>query len=341
MHKRNQYLNFTREEIIATGAVFLLASSFFWYYFVKDDNIIESVQIAPSVVQSDSTSLRTGDIKQNPPQLMSSAKSSMATSEVSAYSAQQPSYALQTKHTKIRKKRFEDKNFTSSSQGVVTTNHVTPRQTTVQLTNEIKRQANTDAATSYRTQSSGQQIVANPQGSKAADTVTQLNQSQEEAQSKLENIPSLNHSIKSDVTQVLRLQGTAAPDSQVVLFLNGYRVSSIIQVNPDGQWNYETDIDPGKYTVRVIDDQNLTQSENLQIVVPVTQPESQTQRTVTVGNLKVNGTFGDRQHQVKAGETFYSLSKLYHVTITKITQANDLSTEVPLEIDQLLEIPKP
>jgi LysM repeat protein len=341
MDNHNYHSYFTLEEIIAIGAVFLLASSFLWYYFVRDDNTTQSVQIAPSAVQFDSSSLRASDIKQNPPPLMSSAKSSMATSPASSYSAQQPSPALQTTHSKIRKKRFEDNNFTSSSQDLVTTNHVIPQKTTAQLTNEIKRQTNTDAATSYRTQSSGQQIVVNPQSNKAADTVTQLNQSQEQAQSKLENIPSLNHPNKSDVTQVLRLQGTATPDSQVVLFLNGYRVSSIIQVNPEGQWNYETDIDPGKYTVRIIDDQNLTQSENLQIVVPVTQSESQTQRTVTVGNLKGNGVSGHRQHQVKAGETLYSLSKLYHVTITKITQANDLSTEVPIEIDQLLKIPKP
>ena len=350
MDNNNNHSKLTLEEIIATSAVFLLAGAFLWHYFAKDDNTTERVLTAPRAFQSDRTKLQAGDIKQNLPPLKYSAKSSMTTQEASSYPAQKPFQVLQTTQSKSRKKQFEYKAPIPSSQDLVTTNQATPQEAADRLISEITRPTATDAATAYPVR---QQIAPKPQNNNAAQTVIQLNQAGVEEQSKPDSILPMIDPVENDITQVLRLQGTATPNGQVVLFLNGSRVSSIIQVNSSGQWKYETDIKPGKYTVRIIDDDNLTQSENLQIVVPETPPEFQTQksvtipkakqnqRTVTTDTLKGNKASGNRQHRVKAGDTFYDLSILYHVTVTEITQANNLSAKALLEIDQVLVIPKP
>lgn len=354
MDNYNNHSKLTLEEMIATSAVFVLAGAFLWHYFAKDDNTTESALTAPSVFQSDRTTLQAGDIKQNPPPLKYSAKSSMTTQEANSYPAQKPFQALQTTQSKSRKKQFEYKTAIPSSQDLVALNQATPQKATDRLTSEISRPTATDAATAYPTQAARQEIAPNPQNNNATQTViNQLNQTGAEEQSKSDSILPVIDPVKNDITQVLRLQGTATPNGQVVLFLNGSRVSSIIQVNSSGQWQYETDIKPGKYTVRIIDDDNLTQSENLQIVVPATPPESQaqksvtipkakqTQRTVTTNALKGNKASGNRQHRVKAGDTLYDLSIFYHVTATEITQANNLSAKALLEIDQVLVIPNP
>jgi LysM repeat protein len=202
------------------------------------------------------------------------------------------------------------------------------------------------------TQSANQQNVSTSQVTKSPQAIVQTNQDIEENQLSLASIAPIIHPIKIVSTGSLQLNGTAAPNNQVLLFLNGYRVSSLIQVTATGLWSYETDIKPGKYSVQIIDDLNLTKSKKLEIVIPSQQaqfkknpplndrmtkpPAKQTTNTATTENINANS-----QHRVKPGDTLYSLSKQYRVTITEIRRENHFSYNELLSVGQLLKIPRP
>jgi LysM repeat protein len=185
-------------------------------------------------------------------------------------------------------------------------------------------------------------------------------------QLRLANIIPTIQPINTDLTGALRLKGSAAPNSHILLLLNGHKVSSV-EVTPAGQWSYETHLKPGEYSVQVMDDRNLKQSKSYQVVIskphvqsqpPRPQPvpaapkiqikwsdqtrKSQTTQsasTVVLSNKPIRSRLGTRLYRVKPGDTLHAISKQYAVTVDEITHANNISDKHQIEVGQMLEIP--
>jgi LysM repeat protein len=123
-------------------------------------------------------------------------------------------------------------------------------------------------------------------------------------------------------------------------------------VTTTGQWSYETYLIPGEYSVQVKNDQNLKLSKSYQIVISKPQiqwsnPESKPQTTRPVPAAVIPKTSKmqirsrkNKLYRVKPGDTLYTLSKRYAVTVSEITKANHISDKDQISVGQMLKIPK-
>jgi LysM repeat protein len=187
-------------------------------------------------------------------------------------------------------------------------------------------------------------------------------------QLRLANVVPTIQPIRTDSTGTLRLKGNAAPNNHLLLSINGHKASNIL-VPSTGEWQYETHLKPGKYTVQVMDSRNLKQSAPSTIVIPeiiIPKPQIQTKPTpsippkvqlkwsnpdpkpkqiVPAANISTMPKVSTRIHEsdlyrVKPGDTLHALSKQYAVTVREITRLNNIPDKHQIEVGQLLKMPK-
>jgi len=176
------------------------------------------------------------------------------------------------------------------------------------------------------------------------------------------SVPTINP-IRGDLSEgILKLSGTGEPGHWVSLLLNGENYSEI-KVNKQGDWKYETKLDPGEYAFQVLTSK-LNESINSQAVItrisiPDTKPlvkdievvekeiselERKIQETAKrdLENKKAernSKTMQDDYYHVKYGDTLNQLSKRYQVSLSSLIQANGISDKDVIEINQKLIIP--
>jgi LysM repeat protein len=199
-------------------------------------------------------------------------------------------------------------------------------------------------------QNTHQQSATTIPDNKTQQAVVALSQRTDMEQPGQANVtPTIQQPISTDSTGALKLKGNATPNSHILLLLNGRKVTSV-QVTPTGQWNYETYLIPGEYSVQVKNDQNLKRSKSYQIVTskpqiqwsnPAPKPKT-TQPAAVISNTAKMSTRSskNRLYRVKPGDTLYTLSKRYAVTVNEITRANQISDKDQISIGQMLKIPK-
>ncbi len=340
----NDNSNLALEEIIATGAVFLLAGWFLWHHFSNQD---DTIQFVPTVSQADHTSIWEIDENQQKSSRKYTAKSAVTTPESPGYSVTIPSQAIQTNSLANRNRQYDlDMTGLYSQDSVRPTNtHQIP---TDQLTSKSKQLVKRSSV-SNSLQNTRQQSAITIPDNKTQQAVVALSQRTDMEQPGQANVtPTIQQPISTDSTGALKLKGNATPDSHILLLLNGRKVTSV-QVTPTGQWSYETYLIPGEYSVQVKDDQNLKQSKSYQIVIskpqiqwsnPVSKPQPAPAPVIPNTEKRQIRSRKNRLYRVKPGDTLYTLSKRYAVTVNEITRANQISDKDQISVGQILKIPK-
>lgn len=340
----NDNSNLALEEIIATGAVFLLAGWFLWHHFSKQEN---TIQIVPSVSQSDRTRIWHIDENQQTTSRKYTEKSSVSAPESPRYTVTMPSQTIQTTSLASRSRQYD-----LDMTGLYSQDSVRPPETqqipTDQLASKSKQLVNR-SITSNSLQNTRQQS-ATTIPDKTQQAVVALSQRTDMEQPGQVNVtPTIQQPISTDLTGALKLKGNATPNSHILLLLNGRKVTSV-QVTPTGQWSYETYLIPGEYSVQVKNDQNLKRSKSYQIVIskpqiqwsnPESKPKTTRPATVISNTAKMSTRSSkNRLYRVKPGDTLYTLSKRYAVTVSEITKANHISDKDQISVGQMLKIPK-
>lgn len=334
---------------MATGAVFLLAGWFLWHHFSKQEN---TIQIVPSVSQADRTRVWATEDNQHKSTHKYSAKSLTAALEPSSYPVTTPHQTIQTTPSTSRQRQYDlDMTGWHAQDSVKPT--VTQQIASDQLTSNTELLQNRSVV-SNSPQNTRQQIATTVVDNKPQQAVVAPSPSQrtdKESTGQTNITPTIQQPISTDLTGALKLKGNATPNSHVLLLLNGHKVTSV-QVTPSGKWSYETYLVPGEYSVQVKDGQDLKQSESYQIVVskpqiqwskPVSKPQtSQPASASIIPNTEKRQIRSrkNRLYRVKPGDTLYTLSKRYAVTVSEITRANQISDKDQISVGQMLKIPK-
>lgn len=167
--------------------------------------------------------------------------------------------------------------------------------------------------------------------------------------------------VTSDLSQgLLRLSGTGQPGGHLQLLLNGRKASNI-QVDTQGNWHYESNLESGDYSVQVLsmelDEQLGVQSALANVTISKPQPPVSeviveqaepiidpvvTEKIVTQKKLKqVSSTqkLNDRFYKVKSGDTLNKLARRFSVSLPSLIRANNVSDKDQIEVGQMLIIP--
>ncbi len=174
--------------------------------------------------------------------------------------------------------------------------------------------------------------------------------------------------VTSDLSQgLLRLSGTGQPGGHLQLLLNGRKASNI-PVDTKGNWHYESNLEPGEYSVQVLsmelDEQLGVQSALANVTISKPQPpvsevivdpvstggaglEPVSEPVVTKAivtpekqkQVSSKQKLNDRFYKVQYGDTLNKLSKRFRVSLRSLVRANNVSDKNQIEVGQMLIIP--
>ncbi|HFD10905.1 MAG TPA: LysM peptidoglycan-binding domain-containing protein [Crenotrichaceae bacterium] len=366
----NDYKNsrLTAEEMIATIAVFLLTGWFLWYSFFKSTNTQEVVDPAAVIVQPYQSKL--WDSEREPLKTRKSQSNLLATANPQLKPLQQVHVEPVTQKKMRNHSSYQNQRLVVKPE-IPNPNHKqhVPDNLRTSTAHHEKRVASTprdirEIATQH-TRSSSQNTRFQQQAGKLHRPVivkppAPIIQKQQPGQATI--APAITP-FQSNSEELLQLSGSAAPGSSILLLLNGQSVGAI-KVTQAGKWNYKTQVKPGNYSVQVMDPVSRKQSKLFKVTVHQKQIPLQAAETKpSVSNVNKKGQPADiqslktqrkveltkkiqiprvakRQHRVKSGDTLYTLSRRYQVTVSEMMRANRMSDKDVLSVGQILIIPK-
>lgn len=363
MENENQKSRLTQEEILSTFAVFVLAGWFLSHYLFDDR--AEQV-VVPALAQTSTQPVQLDGVTIIKSQSGADNDKLNSSPEI-AIIGQQSIDPLQSQRRSLQntdifqsdnpKKHFESRSsdlsaFNSDLQTVQ--KQITP---SYQSNSNDQAKDITDNVPLIVNQTIIPSVIKNSQ-----TPIASCNAMDKTSLSKIRGAPGIK-SIKTDSNHMLRLKGSAEPDSEITVLLNGQSGDSV-RVSNTGEWLYNAKLIPGKYTVQVKDAFCEKQSKQFQIYfpdqkisthlkqsVPITEDKAVTKQTIKrqlpktklkhqLSKNKPSVHVNKRQHQVKSGDTLYSLSRRYHVSVLALKKANKLTDKQILSIGQVLKVPE-
>ena len=196
----NDNSNLALEEIIATGAVFLLTGWFLWHHFSSQD---DTIQFVPAVSQADHTSVWNIDENQQKSSRKYTEKSSATTPESPGYSVTIPPQTIQTNSLTNRNQQYDlDMTELYSQDSVRPT--ITHQIPTDQPTSKAKQLAKRSIA-SNSLQNTSQQSATTIPDNKTQQAAVALSQRTDLGQPGQANItPTIQQPISTDPTGTLK-----------------------------------------------------------------------------------------------------------------------------------------